>query len=127
MRKFSVDQKLKLVEQIRSRYNRNQYDLSNRERILYGKTSGKNYYYPKGERQGTELPPDGLPDDVPLFSTFQLRMLVALLLAIGIILLDRSGGSIAGLSTGQIFDTISASYEDDLDAWLALQTAADQP
>lgn len=127
MRKFSVDQKLKLVEQIRSRYNRNQYDLSTRERILYGKTSEKNYFYPNKEHSGKEWSPEGLPDDVPIFSTFQLRMLVALLLAIGVILLDRSGGSIAGLSTGQIFDAISASYEDDLDAWLEAQTLPDQP
>lgn len=127
MRKFSVDQKLKLVEQIRSRYNRNQYDLSNRERILYGKTSEKKYLYPSKERAEKDWSSEGLPEDVPVFSAFQLRMLVALLLAIGLILLDRSGGSIAGLSTEQIFDTISASYEDDLDAWLEAQTLPEQP
>lgn len=117
MRKFSVDQKLRLVEQIHSRYNRNQYDLSNRERILYGRTSEKSYFYKNGEGPMPDAA-DGLPDDTPELNTFQIRLLAALVLAVGLILLDKNGGSIAGLSAGQIFDTISADYEDDLDAWL---------
>ena len=32
----NVEQKLQLVQQVRSRYQENRYDLSNRERILYG-------------------------------------------------------------------------------------------
>ncbi len=109
MRKFTVDQKLKLVEQVRSRYNRNLYDLAGRERILYGKTSERNY----------QMPPEELSDDAPVFNTFQLRLLAALLLAVGVILLDRSGGSIAGISPGQIFDAISVSYEEDLNAYFS--------
>ncbi len=118
MRGFSVDQKLKLVEQLHSRYNKNQYDLSRREQILYGKTSGKNYFYSEGSPY-EEMPfPENGQNDYPVPNTFRLRILLALVLAMGLIVLDKNGGSFAGLSAGQIFETISADYEDALDAWL---------
>ena len=34
----TMEQKLRLVQQVRSRYQEDQYDLSQRERILYGRT-----------------------------------------------------------------------------------------
>lgn len=117
MRRFTVDQKLKLVEQLHSRYNKNQYDLSNRERILYGKTSEKDYFYPGGIAQGDRFPEE-YQGEAPLPGAFRIRMLLALVLAMGLIILDKKGNSVAGLSAGQIFDAISTNYEEDLDAWL---------
>ncbi|MCM1045960.1 MAG: hypothetical protein NC417_10660 [Candidatus Gastranaerophilales bacterium] len=117
MRRFTVDQKLKLVEQLHSRYNRNQYDLSNRERILYGKTSEKDYFYPDGIAQDDRFS-EASQGASPLPGAFRIRMLLALVLAMGLIVLDKKGSSIAGLSAGQIFDAISTNYEEDLDAWL---------
>ena len=39
MSNVSTEQRLRLVQQVRSRYNENRYDMYNRERILYGRAS----------------------------------------------------------------------------------------
>ena len=38
MSDVTMDQKLQLVQQVRARYHEDQFDLSNRERILYGRS-----------------------------------------------------------------------------------------
>ena len=53
MSDFSVEQKLELVQQVRSQYYRNQSDLMNREQILYGRTltrKPQEEYYPQTSR-----------------------------------------------------------------------------
>ena len=39
MSNVTTEQKLQLVQQVRSRYHEDQYDMSNRERLLYGRSS----------------------------------------------------------------------------------------
>ena len=39
MNDITVDKKLQLINQVRSQYNKDQYDLQHREQLLYGRTS----------------------------------------------------------------------------------------
>ena len=112
----TIEQKLQLVRQVRSRYHENQYDLSNRERILYGRTS----VVP--EREGYAASPydedyDGtLPEGRPL-SLMKIRLWIALLLVVMVIIMDTNGMSIAGITSEKIFELISADYEEVIESW----------
>ena len=66
---FTVDKKLELLHQVRSRYDRDQGDLARREMILYGKTSAAEY----GENSynTTDAAMPGQDEALP-FSTFSL-------------------------------------------------------
>lgn len=124
----TMEKKLELVQQIRSQYNKNQYDLFHREQILYGRTSQENYRNQIKEDSFTmpysEENTDDLNDGV---NFFKVRLLLAAVLLAGIILLDLSGGDIAGITTGQIFDAISEDYEEDIDGWLGGLTDSPAP
>ena len=112
----TMEQKLRLVQQVRSRYQEDQYDLSNRERILYGRTSisperaagyGSYYddYYPEGA-----LPGEGA-------SSFRLRLFLAMFLVMLVIVMDVNGIAVAGITTEKIYQVISADYEEVLETW----------
>ena len=90
-----MEQKLQLVQQIRSRYHENQYDLSNREKILYGRT---------GAVQPGSLYPEPELEQPHPSSLFRVRLLMALLLF--------------GLVVARILEAISADYEDTLNQWI---------
>ncbi|MCI9436463.1 MAG: hypothetical protein HFH85_04715 [Lachnospiraceae bacterium] len=117
MDNVSTEQKLRLVQQVRSRYHENQYDLSNRERILYGKSNmeqeafGQTYSYgtPYGEGDGADAEP---------LSFFKLRMWIALFLLTAVIVMDRNGTEVAGISSEKIFQMISADYEEVIETWV---------
>lgn len=105
---ISVNQKLQLVQQVRSQYNRNQYDLRSREQILYGRSSAVRaaehdeltaYGYDTGGE--TELPK----------STFKLRFLAALILLVAVMVFDNNGHTLLGIDTGQIFAAISEDFD----------------
>lgn len=113
----TMEQKLRLVQQVRSRYQEDQYDLSNRERILYGRTSisperavgyGSYYddYYPEGA-----LPGEGA-------SSFRLRLFLAMFLVMLVIVMDVNGIAVAGITTEKIYEVISADYEEVLETWV---------
>ncbi len=102
-----MEKKLQLVQQIRSRYHENQYDMSNRERILYGRSRDPLDAFPE---------PD-LEQPHPS-SLFRVRLLVALLLFGLIVAMDRGGFQVAGLTADKILEAISADYEDALDQWV---------
>lgn len=112
----TIEQKLQLVRQVRSRYHENQYDLSNRERILYGRTSAA------PEREGYSASPydedyDGtLPEGRPL-SLMKIRLWIALLLVVMVIIMDTNGMSIAGITSEKIFELISEDYEEVIETW----------
>lgn len=94
----TTEQRLRLVQQVRSRYQEDQYDLSDRERILYG-------------RDGAE----------PAYSTvsfFRLRLLVAVFLLAAVIIMDKNGIKVAGITTEQIFQAISADYDEKIEEWV---------
>lgn len=121
----TMEQKLALVQQVRSSYNRNQYDLTNRERILYGKTSARSYsdmpYKNWAARDGfPEYGMEAVPDEMNTgISFFKLRFLLAAVLLAAVILLDINGGTIAGISAGELFDAISHDITAEIDTWLS--------
>ncbi len=106
----TTEQKLELVQQIRNKYNQDQFDLGHREEILYGKTIAKDkeYYEPKQETY--ELNASG--------AGFRIRLFVAFLLFVLIILFDITGKSLFGMNTPQIFQAIEANYENRIDSWV---------
>lgn len=117
MSETTMEQKLQLVKQVRSRYHENQYDLSNRERILYGRTSAAlpraGYSSPYDEEYGDYALPEGRP-----LTFFKLRLWLALFLVTAVILLDLNGTEVAGITAQKIFEVISADYEEALEAWV---------
>lgn len=109
----TIEKKLALVQQIRSTYNKNQYDLTNRERILYGRSTVRNYpplSYKDSFRE------DAVEEDFPQDAGtegagfFKLRLLLAAVLFLGVVLWDKNGGTLAGLSADWVFEAISADY-----------------
>lgn len=122
MRDVTTEQRLRLIQQVRSRYHENQYDLSNRERILYGKSyTGE---IPPGTEQDV---PD--PGAKPPFSSFKIRLMLAVLLSAAVISMDRNHIKIAGITSEQIYQAISADFEENIEKMVVTfsqQTAADE-
>lgn len=108
MRDMTTEQRLRLIQQVRSRYHENQYDLSNREQILYGKSFAK---IPDGTAEPET--PEG-EAKTPL-SSFKLRLVIALLLGAAVISMDRKDIKIAGITSEQIYQAISADFEDNIE------------
>lgn len=114
MSDFSVEQKLELVQQIRSQYYRNQSDLMNREHILYGRTQIKSpeqeYYNYNSSSTDTE---ENLLTD----NTVKIRYLLSAVLLLLVILFDKSGTTLAGISMEEIFTMIETDYEEVVETW----------
>lgn len=110
MNDVTMEQKLQLIRQVRSRYHENQYDLSDREQLLYGRPSYKDYDGYKDDSEGS-APPGPV-------SSFRLRFLAALLLLVLFILMDRNDRDVAGITTEKIYEMISADYEDEITEWM---------
>lgn len=96
---ITVEKKLQLVQQLRSQYNRNLYDLNNRERILYGKESSA------ALNHVAEEPP---ADSVK--STFLLRMMLAVVLLGILLFLNASGKTLFGFTPAEISQCISMDF-----------------
>lgn len=111
MSDITMEKRLQLVKQIRSRYNKDQYDLSNRERILYGQTSIRT-------PDTLSVPDDGEAAPEESFSSFRIRLVVAILLLAAVIAMDVNGVKVAGVAAEEIFQAISADYEELIDQWL---------
>ena len=114
----TMEQKLRLVQQVRSRYQEDQYDLSNRERILYGRTSispdrAARYgsYYDDYYQEGA-MPGGGEA------SSFRLRLFLAMFLVMLVIVMDVNGIAVAGITAEKIYEVISADYEEVLETWV---------
>lgn len=105
MSEITVDKKLQLINQVRSQYNKDQYDLLHREQLLYGRTS---------ERRRPDV--ESMPvDNIAMTGktgTFRIRLLAALGLFFLILILDMSKTSLFGLQMSQVFDYIA----EDVDA-----------
>lgn len=123
MNDMTVEQKLQLVRQVRSRYHENQFDMSNRERILYGKTAiaPEKALYEDSYDRGLEgrFTPQGTAQlgDAP-FSFFGIRLFIAALLLTAVIVMDRNDINVAGITTEKIFQVISADYEEAIAQWV---------
>jgi len=120
MRDVTTEQRLRLIQQVRSRYHENQYDLSNRERILYGRSfSGEN---------SDPLQQEGSDDGSRPFSSFKIRLVIAVLLGAAVISMDRNDIKIAGITSEQIYQAISADFEENIEkiaAAMSRDTAPD--
>lgn len=104
----STEKRLQLLKQIRSRYNEDQYDMSNREKILYGRSSRS--------VDGQETPQEeGTVPDNPAF--FRVRLALAAGLLGFIIFMDVNGISVAGITAERIFQAISADFEEVIETW----------
>ena len=110
MSDVSTENKIRLLKQIRSRYNEDQFDLSNRERILYGRSSR-----PAAERYAE--PEENGDTDSGQLSFFRLRLVLAVILACLVILMDRKDISLVGITADKIFQAISADYEEQFEQW----------
>jgi len=117
----TIDQKLKLVQQVRARYHEDQYDMSSRERLLYGRTSADSRLPQVSYRQ--EAPyddvygaPYGEPGIAP-YSSLKVRFFIALLLLSMVVMMDKNDMKVAGIAADQVFQAISADYEEVLEAW----------
>lgn len=108
----TLDKKMELVQQIRAQYNKNQYDLLSREQILYGRTSNRDIAYEQETVHSAE--------EIHV-SSFKLRMLIAVALAVLVIALDLSGKAFYGITATEIFSTLSEDYEEAIDAWISTQ------
>ena len=112
------ERKLQLVQQVRSRYHENQYDMSNRERIMYGRTS-------VFDRPGYD--DDTLPDSEDgSLSSFKLRFLIALVLFGIVVFMDRSHTSIGGITSEKLYGMISADYEEKIEEWVETMSNSTQ-
>lgn len=110
MEKVTLDQKLELLEQIRSRYHENCRDLRNREQILYGKHSAYEEY-----EDGT----NGIDNDQEVtFSTLGFRILISVGLFLLIIFCDMSGKRFLGISAQECFSVIEKDYKSSITAWV---------
>lgn len=124
MSDFSVEQKLELVQQVRSRYYRNQSDLMNREQILYGKALTRT---PETEFHQPQLSSETTQEPLITDNTVKLRYALAAVLVLLIILFDKSGTTIAGISMQQVFSAIENDYEEAIDAWVSTLEISDIP
>lgn len=124
MSDFSVEQKLELVQQVRSRYYRNQSDLMNREQILYGKALTRT---PETEFHQPQLSSETTQEPLITDNTVKLRYALAAVLVLLIILFDKSGTTIAGISMEQVFSAIENDYEEAIDAWVSTLEISDIP
>lgn len=107
----TTEKRLRLVRQIRTRYSTDQFDLSNRERILYGKSTRPAQPLPPQEEEG------GLRQAAP--SAFSLRLLAAALLLAAVVAMDKKGFQAAGITVEHIFQAISADYVEQLETWVS--------
>ncbi len=106
----SMEKRMRLLKQIRTRYNEDQYDLSNRELLLYGKSS-RSAERPERAREEDFPPVEGQ------VSFFRLRVALAAGLLGLVILMDMNGIRVAGITADEIFQAISADFEYDIQAW----------
>lgn len=109
-RDITIEKKLELMRQIRSRNERDRFDMSRREQIIYGKSMGTT--------SGTFSVDMDADDEEELMSTFALRILLATALLIFVIMCDLSGKSFMGITSTQCFTAIGKDYESSILAWV---------
>jgi len=92
MSDFSTEQKLQLVQQIRSQHSRNKYDMQNRERILYSNP--------------VKYPIKDCATEVKEISSLKIRIIVTVILVMLAIGLDILKVSPLGLDMEKVFQMI---------------------
>ncbi len=100
---ISPQQKLQLTRQIRERYRQDRQDLGQREQVLYGRPLS---YFEEEERPGDYEDDYGSTGTAGRSGTLGLRLLLALVLVCLLVLIDRRGDTLFGLTSGQILEYI---------------------
>ena len=108
--KINTEKRLQLLKQVRSRYNEDQRDLTKRELLLYGRSSGR--------RVSEELAQE-IPSDAENVSFFRIRLVLAILVFAAVIFMDMNGIEMAGITAENIFQALSADYEEVIETWAA--------
>jgi hypothetical protein len=96
MNNISTAGRLELVKQVRETYNRNMYDMSDRERILYG-------------AKKETVPASG--------GLFGIRLLAAVCIFLMIMIMDSKHISISGMSANDVYEAISWDYTTCFEEW----------
>jgi len=96
MSDFSTEQKLQLVQQIRSQHSRNKYDMQNRERILY--SYPMKYTAKDCSAEGKEI------------SSLKIRVIVTVILVMLVIGLDVLNVKPMGLDMEKVFQMMGENY-----------------
>lgn len=122
MGKITANQKLQLIRSIREESLDNRMKMRHRERLLYGAESkmGEELpvyskgYYGSGERELYALEEGGIPVQGNSFSSFKLRLILAVALFCVYLVADAGEGRIGGIST----DVMREEMNKDFDARL---------
>lgn len=105
---ITVEKKMQLVQQIRSQHNRNQYDLSARERILHGYSV--DFTSPVGS------------DEKSTSESLKFRSALAVMLLLFSILFDYFKIAPVGIEMNQIFQMIAADYQKNVSEYVETMT-----
>jgi hypothetical protein len=108
MNNISTAGRLELVKQVRETYNRNMYDMSDRERILYGAKKGKQNDMQDNLQKETVPASGGL---------FGIRLLAAVCIFLMIMIMDSKHISISGMSANDVYEAISWDYTTCFEEW----------
>ena len=124
MSDIPVEKKMELVHQIRSQYQKNQYDLMNRESILYGRPASGALHSENHNYKPDYF--DDTPSDAGIFrdGTIKIRYALAVVLLLTIIILDITNKSIAGVNMEQLYNIIESDYGDTMAAWFSTDEKA---
>lgn len=115
MNSTTTEQKLRLIQQIRSRYRENRYDMYNREQILYGRAAYPDDLEYGRDTDGSLLDEPGYPEHV---SGFRIRLFLAALLFAALVAMDVNGITIGSISAEKVMEVISVDYEEKIDEWV---------
>lgn len=121
---FGIEKKLELMQQVRSRYDRDQNDMIRREMLLYGKTGntrtmGTDPYGDQIENPFmSQMQQTSPAQEEQPFSTFTLRILLSAGLFLLLIICDISGKNFFGLPPAECFQAISKDYESSITQWV---------
>jgi len=102
MDQLSRERKLELVRQIKTQYHQNQYDLYNREHLLYA---------------ASEIPEESLKNNTS--ESLKFRSVLAILLFLFIVLLDFWNVSLAGMEISQLINILQKDYLYMFTGWQA--------
>ena len=110
-----MEQKLQMVQQVRSRYSENQSDMYNRERFFCGESS-----------HSSKLKTvDGESMEMRGGSLFlKIRFLFAILFFLSIVIMDTNNIRVAGITLEKIYQVISADYVDKIEVWMETLAAS---
>lgn len=103
MAEISREQKLELVRQIKTQYHQNQYDLYNREHLLYATTS--------------DIPQQNTKNNTS--DSLKFRSVVTILIFIIIVLFDSFGIGPEGMEIKQLFEFLQTDYMESFSGWQA--------